>query len=262
MGCHQSPSQMGQKAKIQEAIKIDRYTYRSFLNPDGEYYFEIARNGHRVCKENGSYIVNYRVNPRGGEDNLPMVGKDITGDGIPDLVVEGYSGGAHCCFTYFIFSLGAQFKKIAELYGYDSQFEFLDLDGDNVLEIRGRDVTFAYWETSFAESPAPVIILRYDGNTYSLATTLMKQPPPGEVAYWKKIRDIKKAKEWEDGVPPSLWGYMLDLIYSGNGELAWKVIDTAWPKKRPGKEEFRAKFQEKLSESPYWEGLKAMNHWH
>lgn len=262
-GCYPNPLQQSQEGKLQETVKINQYMYRSFLRPDGEYYFEISRNSHKVFSDAGSRIMNYHVNSKGEKDNIPPAGKDVTGDGLPDLVIESYSGGAHCCFTYFVFSLGEEFKKIAQIEGYDSQFEFADLDGDNVPDIRGRDMTFRYWETSFAESPAPVIILRYDGETYSLATTLMKQPYPSGSEYTRKFQEIKKTEEWREGrVPPILWGYMLDLIYTGNGELAWKIIDTAWPKKRKGKKEFLTKFKEKLSEGPYWEDLKVMNNWH
>jgi len=29
-------------------------------------------------------------------------GADITGDGVPNMVVLSYSGGAHCCSTYYL----------------------------------------------------------------------------------------------------------------------------------------------------------------
>src|SRR5260370_8283905 len=34
-----------------------------------------------------------------------LSGSDINGDGKPELIVQGYSGGAHCCYTYRIISL-------------------------------------------------------------------------------------------------------------------------------------------------------------
>ncbi len=35
----------------------------------------------------------------------PVVVKDLTGDGVADLIIEEWSGGAHCCYTYDIYSL-------------------------------------------------------------------------------------------------------------------------------------------------------------
>src|SRR5262249_55005341 len=31
---------------------------------------------------------------------------DVNGDGVSDLIVEAYSGGAHCCWTYYVVQLG------------------------------------------------------------------------------------------------------------------------------------------------------------
>jgi transglutaminase-like putative cysteine protease len=36
----------------------------------------------------------------------PITGKDVNGDGYPDAVLVSFSGGAHCCWTYHIVSLG------------------------------------------------------------------------------------------------------------------------------------------------------------
>lgn len=38
--------------------------------------------------------------------------RDLTGDGIKDLIVQEWSGGAHCCYTFDIYSLGPSLKHI------------------------------------------------------------------------------------------------------------------------------------------------------
>jgi hypothetical protein len=38
--------------------------------------------------------------------SIALLGEDVNGDGVPDVVLEAYSGGAHCCWTYYIISLG------------------------------------------------------------------------------------------------------------------------------------------------------------
>ncbi|HEY9713959.1 MAG TPA: hypothetical protein V6C72_10845, partial [Chroococcales cyanobacterium] len=58
------------------------------------------------------------VDPAADQPNLGYEGPsppplyDLTGDGIHDLVIRLWTGGAHCCYTYDIYSLDAKFKHI------------------------------------------------------------------------------------------------------------------------------------------------------
>jgi hypothetical protein len=54
---------------------------------------------------------------------------------------------------------------------------------------------------------------------------------------------------------------MLDLIYTGNGELAMKFFDEAWPNHIEGKKAFLEDFEKKLKRSPYWPQIKVENNW-
>ncbi|MBI2472075.1 MAG: hypothetical protein HYV59_12675 [Planctomycetes bacterium] len=237
---------------------INDYLYRLFTyEENGDEYFEILHKGKMVFRsETGRF---YGINTK-GDENIPPAGKDITGDGIPDHVVEGYSGGAHCCYSYLIFSLGKQFKKITHLQADDSPFTFKDIDGDGIYEITGRDCTFAYWETCFAASPAPEIILQYKDNKYKLAGELMINSHPELTDEFNaKLETVKNDPEWLTGVPPSLWEYMLDLIYAGNSKLAYKFFGRAWQGNKGERNNFIIKFKKQLSMSPYWHEIKRMN---
>ncbi len=56
----------------------------------------------------------------------------------------------------------------------------------------------------------------------------MRKPRPTQEALDDKIKIIQKNDSWKDGEPPvELWGYMLDLIYSGNAKVAWQFFDKA-----------------------------------
>ena len=35
----------------------------------------------------------------------PLSGTDVNGDGKPEIILNGYSGGLHCCYTSYIISL-------------------------------------------------------------------------------------------------------------------------------------------------------------
>jgi len=211
---------------------------------------------------------------------------DINGDGKLELIVGSFSGGAHCCHSYKIYTLGANDARlIARIDGNDSQFVFADIDGDGKCEAVGYDFTFAYWNTSFAESPAPLVILKPEPSGYVLAIDLMRLAAPNEVqiksmqlASEKFIRvetEAHKDSKADFALAPELWKNMLALIYAGHAKQCWELVDETWPMGKKAlfmtgkagtvqaklgtKEEFIAAFLANLQKSPYAEGLKKLN---
>lgn len=246
--------------------------------------FEILHHGKVVYTrgfegESGEISI---VSPLIAGESEPVSGKlpmtrDITGDGIPDLVVLDYTGGVHCCYEYSIFSLGDQFKKLATLDGRDSTMTFKDIDGDGVFEVRGRDSTFAYWNAAFADSVLPEIVLRFRDGKYELASNIMRSPAPDRPILEERIRQIRQDMRPQSpdtksplNLSPSLWHCMLDLVYSGNGNLAWKVLEEAWPAGKAAwsihegevsRDQFLLGFKRQLATSPYWRDIKKLNGW-
>lgn len=194
------------------------------------------------------------------------VGDDITGDGVPDLIVHDFSGGAHCCSTYYVFELNTSSGPLplATLYGEHGGFAFEDLDGDGAVECIGADWTFAYWNTCYASSPAPEVILRFRAGRYVIAADLMRTAPPAECDLAERARLILEDPEsvdlWMGGsVPPAYWAVLLNLIYHGHEPLAWRFADQAWPDGRPGKDAFLDAFRAQLGRSPYWPDVRTVS---
>lgn len=208
------------------------------------------------------------------KDNKPKLplGYCSTGDGNPNLIVAAWTGGAHCCFDYRIFSLGPRFKYCGIIHGLDSEMTFTDLDNDGVCEAIGHDFNFRYWNTSFAYSPAPLIILTLKGGTPRLAISLMKTPPltPSKMRLIANELIKLTSKENPDSSLPKtiafdseIWKKMLELIYTGNARQAWEVFDLVWPKDAAGdwisREKFIRTFNERLRKSQYWSQLRQLN---
>jgi len=42
----------------------------------------------------------------------PVIVRDLTGDGVKDVIIQSWSGGAHCCYTFDVFSLGKELHRI------------------------------------------------------------------------------------------------------------------------------------------------------
>ena len=226
--------------------------------------FEILRSGRiLLAAEGGRFFIgspNQEMEEEQPEAAV-LFGRDITGNGVPDLVVSEYSGGSHCCLDFYVFEIGQDLRLLDVLQAQHSgRAEFVDMDGDSNLEFAMQDWTFAYWRTSFAESPAPDIILRFRDKGYHLAVDLMRKPAPspGQLSSW--AAELRGNENWRGGEPPPLlWDKMLVLIYSGHMDLAWSLFETAWPSGVRGKDKFLKEFRQKLAESPYWPEIQALN---
>jgi hypothetical protein len=81
---------------------------------------------------------------------------DLDADGTPELLVTSDSGGAHCCETLRVWTLGARPTQALEYEaGHAAGFEARDLDGDGRLELIVGDDSFAFFDDlSYASSPS------------------------------------------------------------------------------------------------------------
>ena len=107
----------------------------------------------------------FEVNERGvGIDSI--TGKDINGDGQPDAVLVGFSGGAHCCWTYYIVSLG-QVPGLIRKFQNRSTASFEDLLGNGQIEILIRDGDFDFaFGLDHAHSVFPLLIVQLKGASF------------------------------------------------------------------------------------------------
>lgn len=234
--------------------------------------FEILKNGRRVyvqtAKNRGEKFFIGTMYKEDPDASIVKMGNDITGEGQPDLVISEWSGGANCCLTLSIFEIGPTFKKFGTIdaeFG-DSGPHFIPDKSSKTksLAILLYDWTFANWNTDFGDSPAPKVMLRFIDGAYRVAPDLMRASLPNDLqATAASVRNYdgsKKGGAWPDAdVSPQLWGRMLDLIYSGHADKAWKFLDAAWPPNLKGKDAFGLDFRSQLAKSPYWPAIKVMN---
>ncbi len=96
------------------------------------------------------------------KDYTPLHVADLGGDAEPEVVVDSYTGGAHCCIVSDVLYLTGTAYARAEhnwgSYGYGLK----DLNGDGRLELNGYDAAFEDAFTSHVASFEPPLVLAFD----------------------------------------------------------------------------------------------------
>ncbi len=246
------------------AVKIFRADPESLENIDYDVCIEILKGKAPVYSATGNnmfYLDGIYKNKDKNFD-LPM-GIDITGKGLHALVITEHTGGSHCCCFFHIFEIGKKFRFIQTIDATHTESPFFEnLDNDPDLELKIYDWTFAYWKASFAQSPAPEVILKFNGTQYEIATNIMRRPPSETKELNALSEEIRSLPRWDnehDPIPERLWEEMLNLIYSGNMDQAWLLFDSAWHEKVKGKKQFLEDFKNQLKSSPYWTEIEKEN---
>ena len=102
--------------------------------------------------------------------------EDLDADGVQDVIVIHFTGGAHCCFEYLVFSEGPGGIQLDDWFslGNDAIGTVEDLDGDGVPELDASDDRLAYFpDLSYAASPSlPLVLCRTGEGTYAECTIL------------------------------------------------------------------------------------------
>jgi len=162
-----------------------------------------------------------------------LSGTDITGDEVAEVVIETFTGGAHCCFATHIFGLGPAPVKIMETRPSNCGGQFRDLDGDGALEFVTCDDIFAYVYCSYAASPFVTAVLGYQpGVGYAPVS------PEFAIIYEADLDRLRtqaetgqpgELGEWDGSSKCSVLPYVLALLYSGQSDTAWAELARVYP---------------------------------
>jgi hypothetical protein len=234
--------------------------YRQDYSPLSEFtdYFEILQGGRRVYMSGFGIGFSFfrlgQIDENKKANKLIAMGKDITGNGKPNLVVSQWTGGARCCSVYQIFEIGREFRKIAIIEGGD----FTDMDGDSKLEVVVGDRTFAHMAPDYVSYRSPDVILRYQDGAYRIAVDLMHKPAPSREDLERRAQQAREDVSWGrmrrnfHEVPEILLNTMVELLYTGHPDLTWQFLEMAWPPDISEKDAWLSKFRAELEESQYW----------
>jgi len=118
----------------------------------------------------GSELVSESVQPDCREFCLvppgdqPLRILDLDGDGEPEVLVDLYSGGAHCCSVLLLYGFdqaAGQYERVQRDFG-NPGYTLRDVGRDGSTEVFTEDDRFSYLFTSYLESFRPLMVLRYE----------------------------------------------------------------------------------------------------
>jgi hypothetical protein len=128
----------------------------------------------------------WQSNPKetdpGSRWTLHSIGKDLDGDGQPDLHLSSHTGGANCCTTHHVIRLKPQVRRLAAYSaGAVGGGEFIDVPGRKAPIMISADDSSANAFAPYANSYFPVLILEVGPKgRMQFAHELMQAKLPGQ----------------------------------------------------------------------------------
>jgi hypothetical protein len=123
---------------------------------------------------------------------------DLESDGEPDVVLDLYSGGAHCCLIAQIFRFDpatGRYLRFEHDFG-DPGYRIADLSHNGRKEIVTADDSFAYEFTDYAASGLPLQVFTFNAGTLTDVTRQYPKLVSNDAARW--MRAFKH--HYSDGV--------------------------------------------------------------
>ncbi len=160
--------------------------------------------------------------------------RDLDADGEPEVWVDTYTGGAHCCldsrFFRWLPSLGTY---TSTEHGWrDIGYQRRRLDGDSRPELVSADARFGYMFTAFAGSAFPVQIWHFDrGRLIDVTRDYPAEIERDADQLWRSYRRFRSGRDDPRGV---LAAWVADQYLLGRGNEGWATLTSLARKRQFG----------------------------
>lgn len=160
-----------------------------------------------------------RLEVRGWRLEASLV--EITGKAPKELLLTDYSGGAHCCFTHYLFTQEGGLRNLMyEEWGDGGIQEVRDLDGDGRAELITVAVYSYFADLSFADSPGVTRVYAYDGIQLYDATRQFPARNLQEMRRYQSAFGEARKSGNLSGMKGSALGYWVNALVIGRGAAA------------------------------------------
>ena len=158
----------------------------------------------------------------------PLAARDLDADGEPEVLLDMYTGGAHCCTYTLIYRWRPDAGTYARTRAWwgNAAYRLVDLDRDGQPEFSTFDDRFAYAFTSFAASVDPIRIRRY---RHGRLLDVTREFPDRVAADARRVlaayRQLRRPPYHE--VRGALAAYVGDQYLLGQPTVGWRLVRAA-----------------------------------
>jgi len=162
----------------------------------------------------------------GGHNPVRVV--SIDSDAEPEVVIELFTGGAHCCLLAVIYDYDQptnSYRRLVVDFA-DPGFVLKDLGHDGRLEFVSADPRFAYAFASFAGSAFPIQIWRFrDGSLVNVTHRFPREIAHDAARHRRKYVRARRQRQFE--LRGILAAYVADKYLLGQKQSAIRYLRTA-----------------------------------
>ena len=238
-------------------------------NWGGRSDLELVVDGQRVGALRGGPM---HFVPRAGGDGTVPHAVDLTGDGVPELLVEEYNMMAvdQHISTLYVFHFEPSVRcQVIDLPS--GGLEIVPAHAGLPCALIVPDATYdlAFGDEPFFPQEPATVSLAFDGQSWVPNAALSRKPleafadlawpEPDSMTPWET--EPVAGEEPPAFVQFGDWGVRdaLRLIYAGHADEAWKAFDALWPAHPEWSGMARRKMIGVLERSPYWNMLRELN---
>jgi hypothetical protein len=164
------------------------------------------------CSEDGC------IYAASGKRDAPLQVVDLDADGEPEVLVDTFTNGAHCCaLTEILRFDGTTYTPFEASWG-NVGYDLKDLDNDGRPEFVTADDAFSYAFSSFAGSYHPPLVLDYDATAKgSFSDVTRRFPALARKNAKDALHTLARARRQHFETLGPVAAYVADLYLLGRG---------------------------------------------
>ncbi len=158
--------------------------------------------------------------------------QDVTGDGIADVIVDVFTGGAHCCSVSTIVRSTPKSWGSPLVHDWaDHSYELKDLGGSTTPEFVTDDPRFTGTYAAYAVSASPIRIYSMEGGQLKVVTPQFPDWIRQDIKQWEqRWQEIGKEKDADIvamGGRAAVAAWVADLVLLQQFDAAKAVLAAA-----------------------------------